>query len=79
MERKLQELQNALEYETDGVLAQLVAAQRVNEMVAQLQHNDQSVDVRPSSNAWTASVDSLLADLDNLRDPKGQNKPQRCS
>lgn len=79
MERQLQELQGGLEYETDKVLAQLVCAQRMNEMIAQLQQSDQSVDVRPSSNAWAASLDNLLADLDNLRCSEGQQKPHRCA
>ncbi|KAK7413663.1 hypothetical protein QQX98_007445 [Neonectria punicea] len=77
MERQLQELQGGLEYETDEVLAQLICAQRMNEMIAQLQQSDQSVDVRPSSNVWTANLDNLLADLDNLRGSEGQQKPHR--
>ncbi|KAK7428872.1 hypothetical protein QQZ08_004642 [Neonectria magnoliae] len=77
MERQLQELQGGPEYETDEVLAQLVCAQRMNEMIAQLQQSDQSVDVRPSSNVWTANLDNLLADLDNLRGSEGQRKPHR--
>ncbi|KAL4923642.1 uncharacterized protein BDV17DRAFT_234522 [Aspergillus undulatus] len=75
MERQLQELQDGLEYETDEVLAQLVCAQRMNEMIAQLQLSDQSVDVRPSSNVWTANLDNLLAGLDNQRGREGQHKP----
>lgn len=78
MERQLQELQGGLEYETDKVLAQLVYAQRINEMIAQLQQSDQSVDIRPSLNVWTANLDNLLADLDNLRGSEGQQKPHRC-
>lgn len=78
MARQLQELQNEPEYETDKVLAQLVYAQRINEMIAQLQQSDQSVDVRPSSAICTANLDSLLADLDNLRSFETQQKPHRC-
>lgn len=78
MERQLQELQGRLEYETDKVLAQLVCAQRINEMIAQLQHSGQSVDVPLSSNVWTANLDNLLAHLDNLRGSEGQHKPHRC-
>ena len=79
MERQLQEIQGGLEYETDEVLSQLVWAQRVNEMIAQLQQSEQSVDVRPSSNAWTANLDNLLAELDGLRGSKSQQKTHRCS
>jgi hypothetical protein len=78
MERQLQELQGGLEYETDKVLAQLVCAQRINEMIAQLQQSDQLVDVRPSSNVWIANLDNLLADLGRLRGSEGQQKPHSC-
>jgi len=78
MERQLQELQGGLEYETDKVLAQLVCAQRINEMIAQLQQSDQSVDIRPSSNVWTANLDNLLADLGSLRRSEGQEKAHCC-
>ncbi|KPM46317.1 hypothetical protein AK830_g26 [Neonectria ditissima] len=77
MERQLQELQDGLDFETDSVLAQLVCAQRMNEMIAQIQQSDQAVDVQPSSNVWTANLDNLLADLDNLRGSEGQQKPHR--
>lgn len=82
MERQLDELQAGLEYETDEVLSQLVRAQRVNEMIAQLQQSDQPVDVRPSSNTLTAHLDKHLAELDNLRGSKAksQQKPHhQCS
>lgn len=79
MERQLQELQGGLEYGTDEVLSQLVCAQRVNEMIAQFQQSDQSVDVRPSLNAWTANLDNLLAELEGLRGSKSQQKTHRCS
>ncbi|KEZ45802.1 hypothetical protein SAPIO_CDS1616 [Scedosporium apiospermum] len=75
MERQLQELQDGLEYETDKVLAQLVYAQRINEMIAQFQQSDQSVDVRLSSNVCAANLDNLLADLGSLRRSEGQQKP----
>ena len=78
MERQLQELQGEQEFETDKVLAQLVCAQRIKEMISQLHNNDQSVDVRPSSDIWTANLDKLLADLDGLRASEGQRKPHRC-
>ena len=78
MERQLRELQGRLEYETDKVLAQLVCAQRINEMIGQHQQSDQSVDVRPSSVCWTANLDNLLADLDKLRGSDGRQKPHRC-
>ena len=78
MERQLQELQDGLEYETDKVLAQLVYAQRINEMIAQFQQSDQSVDVRLSSNVCAANLDNLLADLGSLRRSEGQQKPHCC-
>ncbi|KAI9154853.1 Transcription factor himD [Paramyrothecium foliicola] len=77
MERQLQELQGGLEYETDKVLAQLICAQRMNEMIAQVQQGDQMVDVQPSLRAWTAKFDSLLVDLDNLRVSESEQKPHR--
>ncbi|KAL2808906.1 hypothetical protein BJX63DRAFT_407635 [Aspergillus granulosus] len=77
MERQLQELKARLEYKTDEVLAELVCAQRMNEMIAQLQLSDQSVDVRPSSNVWTANPDNLLADVENQRRREGQHKSHR--
>lgn len=77
MERQLHELQGGPEYETDKVLVQLVCAQRVNEMIAQLQQSDQLVDVRPSSNVWAANLDNLLANLNSLRGPDGFQKPHR--
>lgn len=78
MERQLQELQGEEEFEADKVLTQLVCAQRIKEMISQLHNNDQSVDVRPSSDIWTANLDKLLADLDGLRASEGQRKPHRC-
>lgn len=77
MERQLQELHAGLEYETDELLVQLVCAQRMNDMIAQLQQSDQSVDVRPSSKIWTANLDKLLAHLDDLRGSEGQQKSHR--
>lgn len=77
MERQLQELRGGLEYETDEVLAQLVCAQRMNEMAAQLQLSEQSVDVQPSLKVWTANLDNLLADLDNQRGREGQQRTHR--
>lgn len=78
MERYLQDLQDGPEFETDDVVVQLVRAQRMNEMIAQLHQSDQSVDVRPSSNVWTTSLDSLLADLNELRDFEGRHDGHRC-
>jgi DNA-binding helix-hairpin-helix protein with protein kinase domain len=78
MARHLQDLQDGREYETDEVLAQLVCAQRVNEMITQLHLSDQSVDVRPSLNFWTASLDNLLADLDNRCRRNYQHKSHAC-
>ena len=77
MQRQLQELQGGLEIESDKVLSQLVCAQRVSEMIAQLQQDEQSVDVRLSSQAWTASLDSLLAELNDHRTSEGQHQPHR--
>lgn len=78
MEHQLQELQGVSEYQTDEVLAQLIYAQRMNEMIAQLQHSDQLVDFRPSSNDWAANLDKLFADLDKLRRSESQQKSHRC-
>ncbi|SPO06808.1 uncharacterized protein DNG_09502 [Cephalotrichum gorgonifer] len=75
MERQLQGLQDGLEYETDGVLAQLICAQRISEMIAHLEQSEQSVDVRLSLNVWTANLDNLLAELDSLQGSEGQQKP----
>ncbi|KAL3488949.1 hypothetical protein BJX62DRAFT_239533 [Aspergillus germanicus] len=77
MERQLQELQEGCEYETDEVLAQLICAQRMNEMIAQLHLSEQLVDIRPSFNAWAANLDNLLVDLDNRQSREGQHKPHR--
>lgn len=79
MQRLLQELQGEPEYGSDEVLVQLIYAQRANEMIAQLQQSDQSVDIRPSANAWAANLDNLLAELHTLQDSKGQHRPHRCS
>ena len=78
MERYLQDLQEEPEYETDDGIVELIRAQRMNEMIAQLHQSDQSVDVRPSSNVWTANLDNLLADLDELRVNEGRHKSHRC-
>lgn len=78
MERQFEDLQEGRACETDEVLLQLVCSQRINEMIAQLQQSEQSVDVRPSSNVWVANVDRLLADLETLRGPGNQRKAQHC-
>ncbi|KAL2783518.1 hypothetical protein BJX66DRAFT_318409 [Aspergillus keveii] len=75
MARQLHELQERREYETDEVLTQLVCAQRMNEMVAQLHLSDQSVDVRPSLNFWATNLDNLLAEFDDRLGRGGQHKP----
>ena len=77
MERQLHELQGEPECGTDRVLVQLVYAQRINEIIAQVHDSHQLVDVRPSS-SWTANLDKLLADIDNLRRSDCQQKPHRC-
>ncbi|KAK0392250.1 hypothetical protein NLU13_1746 [Sarocladium strictum] len=78
MQRQLQELEDRLEYETDEILVQLVRGQRTNEMISQLQLNDQSVDIQPSSDLWAANLDSLLAELEKKRDHETQHKTPRC-
>jgi len=67
MERQLEELQNEMEYKTDRALAQLICSQRINEMISQLQQSEQSVDIQPSTIAWSAQLDNLLAELHDLR------------
>lgn len=77
MERQLQDLQSGPEYETDKALVQLICAQRINEMIAQRYQSDQPVDIRPSSNVWTARLDNLLSDLNDLRGRDPQYKTHR--
>ncbi|KAH7320675.1 hypothetical protein B0I35DRAFT_459447 [Stachybotrys elegans] len=75
MERQLQDLQECPEFETDDILVQLICAQRMNEMAAQFQLSDQSVDVRPSSNFWTVNLDNLLS---NSNKQQSLDKTHRC-
>ncbi|KAH8168502.1 Winged helix-turn-helix transcription repressor DNA-binding protein [Sarocladium implicatum] len=76
MERQYQELQEANACETDQILLQLVCAQRINEVIAQLQQSEQAVDVRPSSNVCVANIDKLLAELQVLRGRGNQPNQQ---
>jgi hypothetical protein len=78
MEKQLQELQIEREYDTDEVLAQMVCAQRMSEMIAQVHQSDQSVDIQPSLSTWSTRLDSHLANLEDLRGSESHHKPHRC-
>jgi hypothetical protein len=78
MAQCLQHLHDKPEYESDEVLVQLVRAQRMNEMIAHFHQRDEFIDVRPSSQSWTANLDSLLADLYHVPGRGSQHRRRHC-
>lgn len=78
MERQLFDLQTEREYDTDQVLCKLICAQRISEMISQLQQADQSADMRPCLDTWVVNLDKLLVDFTKQRGNENLNETHHC-